>query len=168
MALIGIISDTHGYIDDRITAHLSDCDEIWHAGDIGKEEVTDTLKHLAPLRAVYGNIDGGKLRAEFPEEQIFTINGVSIYMIHIGGYPPRYTAKLKKRLDELKPKIFICGHSHILKVIPDQSRNLIHINPGAAGKHGFHKMRTLIKLTIEDGKPKDLKVIELGERASLR
>ncbi|ANQ47501.1 metallophosphoesterase family protein [Flammeovirga sp. MY04] len=165
---IGIISDTHSYIDDRIIEHLKDCDEIWHAGDIGDEQVTDALKVLAPLRVVYGNIDNGKARIEFPEEQIFTIEGVKIYMIHIGGYPPRYTPKLKRRLDELNPDLFICGHSHILKVIPDKTRNLIHINPGAAGRHGFHQMRTLIKLTIKDGKPQNLRVVELGKRASIQ
>ncbi|OHX68125.1 metallophosphoesterase family protein [Flammeovirga pacifica] len=164
---IGIISDTHGYIDDRIIEHLSDCDEIWHAGDIGDEEVTNALKKLAPLRVVYGNIDNGNARLEFPEEQIFNIDRVKVYMIHIGGYPPRYTGKLKKRLLELRPKLFICGHSHILKVIPDKERNLIHINPGAAGRHGFHQMRTLIKLTISDGIPQNLRVVELGKRASL-
>ncbi|NLR91081.1 metallophosphoesterase family protein [Flammeovirga agarivorans] len=167
MIQVGIISDTHSYIDDRIIEHLKDCDEIWHAGDIGTEEVMSALKAIAPVRAVYGNIDNGKLRMEYPEEQIFTLEGLKIYMIHIGGYPPRYTTKLKKRLNEVNPNIFICGHSHILKVIPDQKRNLLHINPGAAGRHGFHHQRTIIKMVLDDGKPKDLKVVELGKRASI-
>ncbi|KXX70166.1 metallophosphoesterase [Flammeovirga sp. SJP92] len=167
MKEIGIISDTHSYIDDKIVEHLEGCDEIWHAGDIGDQYVMDELKKVAPTKAVYGNIDDGNLRVEYPEEAIFEIEGVKVYMIHIGGYPPRYTTKLKKRLSELKPDLFICGHSHILKVIPDQDRKLLHINPGAAGRHGFHRMRTLIRLRIDQGKPKDLKVIELGLRSKI-
>lgn len=167
MKEIGIISDTHSYIDDQILKNLEGCDEIWHAGDIGTKEVIDRLMTIAPTKAVFGNIDSGELIINHPEELIFEIEGVKIYIIHIGGYPPRYTKILKERLEEVKPDIFICGHSHILKVIPDQKRKLLHINPGAAGMHGFHKMRTLIKLCIEDGKPKNLKVVELGERGKI-
>ncbi|NME68386.1 metallophosphoesterase family protein [Flammeovirga aprica] len=165
MKEIGIISDTHSYIDEHILKNLEGCDEIWHAGDIGEQHVMDELEKVAPTKAVYGNIDDGSLRATYPEEAIFEVDGVKVYIIHIGGYPPKYTAKLKKRLKELQPDLFICGHSHILKVIPDQERKLLHINPGAAGRHGFHRMRTLIRLRIDEGKPKDLKVVELGLRA---
>ncbi|GAA4826452.1 metallophosphoesterase family protein [Algivirga pacifica] len=161
---VGIISDTHGYIDDRICAHLSECDEIWHAGDIGDLQVTDRLQQIAPLRAVYGNIDGGPLRWEFPEEQLFDCKGIRVWMTHIGGYPPKYTTKLKKRLDEVKPDLFICGHSHILKVIPDTQRNLLHINPGAAGLKGFHKVRTLILIEVGEGRVEKLNVVELGTK----
>lgn len=162
---IGIISDTHGFCDEKICAHLSGCDEIWHAGDVGDEQAWSMLEKVAPLRGVYGNIDGSPIRHMLPKEQVFTLEGgLKVYMIHIGGYPPSYTPALRKRLDELQPDVFICGHSHILKVIPDAARKLLHINPGAAGHHGFHHMRTLLLLDVEDGRPKSMQVVELGPR----
>lgn len=165
---IGIISDTHSYLDERIKHHLSTCDEIWHGGDFGNIEVSDTLKEIAPLKGVYGNIDGQEIRADHPEELYFTCEGMTIFMRHISGYPGRYNAKAKKRINELRPDIVVVGHSHICKVIRDPYFNHIHINPGAAGIHGFHKMRTLALLEISGGSIKELKVVELGLRGSLR
>lgn len=161
---IGLLSDTHGTLTQDMLAYFKDCVEIWHAGDIGDEQVADKLKEFKPLRAVYGNIDNASLRSDFPEEQIFECNQLKVYMIHIGGYPPKYTAKLKKRLNELKPDLFICGHSHILKVIQDKTRNLLHMNPGAAGNHGFHKVRTMLRFDINKGQVQNLELIELGKR----
>ncbi len=164
---IGLLSDTHGTLTDEMLSYFKDCDEIWHAGDIGNETVAEKLQAFKPLRAVYGNIDGGNLRAEFPEEQIFICAGLNVYMIHIGGYPPKYTSRIKKRLNEIKPGLFISGHSHILKVMPDKERGLLHINPGAAGNHGFHKMRTMLRFDVLDGKVENLALIELGKRGKL-
>jgi len=161
---IGLLSDTHGTLTNSMLAYFKDCDEIWHAGDFGNQEVIDQLQAFKPMRGVYGNIDGTFIRSQFPEEAIFSIADVKVYIIHIGGYPPKYTSKLKKRLDELKPDVLICGHSHILKVMRDKERNLLHMNPGAAGNHGFHKMRTMLRFTIREGSVKDLELIELGKR----
>ncbi|PWJ44481.1 metallophosphoesterase family protein [Sediminitomix flava] len=157
---IGILSDTHSYMDDRILDHLRDCDQIWHAGDIGDIKVTDQLRTIAPLRAVYGNIDGGDIRREFPEHQIFEIEGVKVWMTHIGGYPPKYSKKMIPMLNKIRPKLFICGHSHILKVIPDKHREMLHVNPGAVGQHGFQKVRTMITMKIKEGRMYDMNVIE--------
>ncbi len=165
---ISIISDTHSYIDAAVLAHLKQSDEIWHAGDFGSIKVLEQLQAIAPVRAVWGNIDGHELRQQIPEEQLFTVAGVKVYMIHIGGYPPKYTTKLRHRLDELQPKLFICGHSHILKIIPDAKRQLLHINPGAAGRHGFHKERTLVQLYLNEGKMEKAEVVELGKRSALK
>jgi len=165
---IGLISDTHGYMDDKIAGYLQDADEIWHAGDIGTLEVANQLKSLKPLRAVHGNIDGKEIRVIYPQDQVFEVEGLKVWMTHIGGYPPRYGKGIKSRLDTVKPNIFICGHSHILKIMPDKARKgLIHINPGAAGQQGFHKVRTLVKMEIGSGKITDLKVVELGLRGRL-
>lgn len=164
---IGIISDTHSYLDDRIKHHLSACDEIWHGGDFGNVAVSDALKELAPLKAVYGNIDGQDIRVEHPEEQFFECEGMKIFIRHISGYPGRYNAKTKKRIDALRPDIVVVGHSHICKIIRDPYFDHIHINPGAAGIHGFHKVRTLALLEIVNGNITDLKVIELGLRGAL-
>jgi hypothetical protein len=161
---IGLLSDTHSTLTDDMLAYFKDCDEIWHAGDIGNEAVAEKLKAFKPLRAVYGNIDGSELRSDFPEEQIFVCDELTVYMIHIGGYPPKYTAKIKQRLNEVKPGLFICGHSHILKVIPDKSRNLLHMNPGAAGNNGFHKVRTMLRFDVNKGQIQNLELIELGKR----
>ena len=163
---IGLLSDTHGTLTEDMLAYFKNCDEIWHAGDIGHQEVIDKLQAVKPLRAVYGNIDDASIRAQFPEEAIFTVEGLDVYIIHIGGYPPKYTSKLKKRLAEIEPGLFICGHSHILKVMPDKERNLLHMNPGAAGNHGFHKMRTMLRFSVSDGLVKDLELIELGKRGT--
>ncbi|MEH0157649.1 metallophosphoesterase family protein [Limibacter armeniacum] len=164
---IGIISDTHDHIDEAILRHFEGCDEIWHAGDVGEQHILDTLEKVAPVRAVFGNIDGGPVKWNLPEDAIFEVEGIKVWITHIGGYPPKYTVKLKKRLDEIKPNLFICGHSHILKVIPDKDRQLLHINPGAAGHKGFHKMRTIVTLDITEGKMSDLKVVELGKRGQI-
>lgn len=162
---IGLISDTHSWLDERVFHHFKDCDEVWHAGDIGDTGVSDRLAAFKPLRAVYGNIDGATLRRMHPLEQCFELAGLKVYMIHIGGYPGRYPAKVYSRLLEEKPGLFISGHSHILKVMPDRQLNLLHINPGAAGNHGFHKVKTLVRFGIEAGKIFDLQAIELGPRS---
>jgi len=166
MPRIGLLSDTHGHLDDRILHHLQDCDEIWHAGDIGNEETAKTLEDLKPFRAVWGNIDGGKLRIWYRENELFVIDGIKIWLTHIGGYPGRYNPKIRSLIYEKKPDLFICGHSHIVKIMRDKKTpNLLHINPGAAGKTGIHKIRTMVKFDITEGAIKDLKVIELGKRA---
>lgn len=168
MPRIALISDTHGYLSDEIIKHIMPCDEVWHAGDIGTPEVTDKLKSIKPLRAIYGNIDGGVLRVEYKETLHFTIDGVSFLMTHIGGAPGRYPAKLKQLLQYLKPNVFICGHSHILRVVYDKPFNLLHLNPGAAGRHGFHQVRTMLRFSIEGGKLTNMEAIELGPRATKR
>jgi putative phosphoesterase len=164
MKTIGLLSDTHGYLDDAVFTHFADCDEIWHAGDVGTIAQADTLAAFKPLRCVYGNIDGQDVRIVHPEHQYFEVEGVNVWMTHIGGYPGRYPAKIKETLLHFKPDLFICGHSHILKVMYDQKFKLLHLNPGAAGKHGWHKVRTLLKFTISDKKIANLVVIEIGEK----
>jgi putative phosphoesterase len=164
MKTIGLLSDTHGYLDDAVFTHFADCDEIWHAGDVGTIAQADTLAAFKPLRCVYGNIDGQDVRIVHPEHQFFEVEGVNVWMTHIGGYPGRYPAKIKETLLHFKPDLFICGHSHILKVMYDQKFKLLHLNPGAAGKHGWHKVRTLLKFTISDKKIANLVVIEIGEK----
>jgi uncharacterized protein len=161
---IGILSDTHGFLDPRLLHYLSDCVEVWHAGDIGSEELARELEKSANFRAVYGNIDGGRLRKLFPAYLSFSICGLKICMTHIGGYPGKYAKGIKSWLQAEKPDIFICGHSHILKVLPDRDLKLLHINPGAAGKQGFHQERTIILLELEPGKIKSCNVVELGKR----
>jgi len=164
MKTIGLLSDTHGYLDDAVFTHFADCDEIWHAGDVGTIAQADTLAAFKPLRCVHGNIDGQDVRIVHPEHQFFEVEGVNVWMTHIGGYPGRYPAKIKETLLHFKPDLFICGHSHILKVMYDQKFKLLHLNPGAAGKHGWHKVRTLLKFTISDKKIANLVVIEIGEK----
>lgn len=161
---IGLISDTHSYFDPQIPEFCSDRDEIWHAGDIGSRDVITSLEKLAPVRAVYGNIDDASIRAEFPEDLFFNCEGIKVWMTHIGGYPERYNQRTRTILANNKLDLFICGHSHILKVMPDKKHQLLHINPGAAGFHGFHKFKTLIRFTIESGKIQNLEAIELGKR----
>lgn len=162
---IGLISDTHSYIDERILHHLQGCDEIWHAGDIGALEVTNALQQVAPLRGVWGNIDSREIRQHFPEHQRFECGGKKVWITHIGGAPPRYNPAVRPLLKEEKPHIFICGHSHILRVMHDASLGVLYLNPGAAGRHGFHKMRTMLRFSIEGGAIKDMQAIELGLRA---
>ena len=164
---VGIISDTHGYLDDRIMDYLGDCDQIWHAGDIGSVEVMDRLSPLATSRFVYGNIDGNAIRIRCPEYQFFMAEGLAVYMIHIGGYPGKYQPGVRHFIEDHQPGLFISGHSHILKIMPDHKHNLIHINPGAAGRNGLHKMRTIALIEIEAAKITDAKVIELGKRSAL-
>lgn len=162
MRRIGILSDTHGFWDDKYLFHFADCDEIWHVGDIGSEVITNQLEQFRPLRAVYGNIDGGILRQRYSEKLRFTIEGCDVLMKHIGGYPGRYDASVRREMYERPPRLFISGHSHILKVQFDKTLGCLHINPGAAGKQGWQQVRTLVKVTIENGEFKDLEVIELA------
>lgn len=160
MTRVLLLSDTHGYMDEDILKYVRQADEVWHAGDIGHISVTDTIKELKPLRAVYGNIDGKEVRAEFPLDQQFLCEKVSVWITHIGGYPGRYTPRVKSSIAENTPRIFISGHSHILKVMPDKKLNLLHMNPGAIGKHGFHKARTMLRFEIDGEKIQNLEVIE--------
>lgn len=164
---IGLLSDTHSYLDPSIKDYFQEVDEIWHAGDIGAPSVADELEAFKPLRAVYGNIDEPALRARFPEDLAFEVAGLSVFMTHIGGYPGRYKTRVRRLLDEHRPQLYICGHSHILKVIPDPKRSLLHINPGACGQHGFHKIRTVVRFCIREGKIQDLEVVELGLRGKI-
>ncbi|WCO02438.1 metallophosphoesterase family protein [Psychroserpens ponticola] len=164
MTKILLLSDTHSYIDDDILKYVKQADEVWHAGDIGDLKVCDTIKKLKPLRAVYGNIDDAKARLEFPENNRFMCEGVDVWMTHIGGYPPKYNLRTRDLIKENPPRIFISGHSHILKVMPDKRYNLIHMNPGAVGKHGFHKVRTMLRFTIDRNSIDNLEVIEFPKR----
>ncbi|MCB0631677.1 MAG: metallophosphoesterase family protein [Saprospiraceae bacterium] len=167
MKRIGLLSDNHSYLDDNILSYFESCDEIWHAGDIGSVKVTDRLAARKPLRAVYGNIDGAELRRQFPLDQRFNCEGLDVWITHIGGYPGRYEKRVREDLQQMPPGLFISGHSHILKVMPDPKFNLLHINPGACGHHGFHHMRTLVRFSIIDGKVTDLEVVELGKRGRI-
>lgn len=160
MTRIGLLSDTHGFLDDDILHFLREADEVWHAGDIGGIEVADRLKAIRPLRAVFGNVDDYLVRTEFPEILIFTIEQLTVFMTHIGGYPGHYERGVREKLLAIQPGLFISGHSHILKVMPDRKLNLLHINPGAAGKSGFHTLQTVVRFIIEDGKVKELDVYQ--------
>ena len=163
---IGLISDTHSFLDPKVYDYFEECDEIWHAGDLGSIDLIKDLEAFKPLRAVYGNIDGSDIRAFCPENLIWDCNGLKVFMTHIGGYPGRYNSRVKKILNEEKPGLYICGHSHILKIMPDKTRGLLHINPGAAGNHGFHKVKTLVRFRVLEGVIQDLEVIELGKRGT--
>jgi uncharacterized protein len=163
---IGLLSDTHDYMDEQILRLLGDRDEIWHAGDFGTANVATALHQVAPLRGVYGNIDGQDIRQLYPKVLRFDANGLDVLMTHIGGYPGKYHPDVRQEILANPPGLYITGHSHILKVMPDKSLGkLLHINPGAAGKHGFHKIRTMVRFAVEDGQVRDLQVIELGKRA---
>ena len=162
MKKILLLSDTHGHLDEIMLKHIKQADEVWHAGDIGSVNVTDEIKKHTKLRAVYGNIDGGEICKEFPKKQLFELEKVKVFMIHIGGYPGRYSQKAREIIQKYPPYLFISGHSHILKVMHDKKNNLLHMNPGAAGKYGFHKIRTMLRFKIDNGKIKDLEVIELN------
>lgn len=164
MKKILLLSDTHSYIDDGILKYVQQADEVWHAGDIGDISVTDQIKALKPLKAVYGNIDNATIRAEFPLNLRFMCEEVDVWITHIGGYPPKYNTRTREVIKQNPPRLFICGHSHILKVIPDKTLDLIHMNPGAAGKHGFHKVRTMLRFTIDGSKIEHLEVIEFPNR----
>ncbi len=163
MKRIGLLSDTHGYWDDRYLKYFESCDEIWHAGDIGSSELAERLAAFRPFRAVYGNIDGQDIRIQYPEINRFTIEGTEVLMKHIGGYPGKYDPSIRAQLFVRPPKLFISGHSHILKVKYDKTLGMLHINPGAAGKYGFHKVRTLVRFSIDRGNFSDLEVIELSD-----
>ncbi len=166
MTRIGLLSDTHGYLDENVFRHFENCDEIWHAGDFGNIELATYLATQSglPLKGVYGNIDGNDIRTVYPEQLVFICEGVKVMMRHIGGSPPKYNPETKKELAIHKPQLFISGHSHILKVIYDDKIGCLHMNPGAAGKQGWHKVRTIITFTIDGKDMKDCKVIELGNR----
>ena len=166
MKYIGILSDTHGFLDAAVYKNFADCDELWHAGDFGKD-VAEQLAAFKPLKGVYGNIDGNTIRQQFPETQLFTCEEVKIFITHIGGYPDHYERGVKQILQQQQPDLYICGHSHLLKIIRDPVlNNLLHINPGAAGRSGFHQIRTLVRLKIEGKKIFGVEVIELGKRSS--
>jgi len=164
MTRIALLSDTHNYLDPKIFKYFDSCDQIWHAGDIGTVSICNELKKIKPLVAVYGNIDGQDIRKEYPKVQRFFCEEVDVLMTHIGGYPDRYSLEAKQLIQVKSPQLFICGHSHILKVMYDKKYNLLHINPGAAGIHGFHKVKTLVRFTIDKKDIKDLEVIELGAK----
>ncbi len=164
MKKILLLSDTHSYIDENILNYCRQADEVWHAGDIGSNKVTDQIKQYAKLRAVYGNIDDKNIRAEFPLDNIFTIEKVSVWITHIGGYPYRYDQRIRENIRKNPPKLFISGHSHILKVQYDKSLNLLHLNPGAAGKYGIHKVRTMLRFEIDGMDIKNLEIIETEKR----
>lgn len=167
MKRIGLLSDTHNYWDEKYEKYFAECDEIWHAGDIGSLALAQRFEAFKPFRAVYGNIDDFKTRTVYPEIQRFTIDGVDTLMIHIGGYPGKYEPKVLQIMRTNPPKLFISGHSHILKVLYDKTFNCLHINPGAAGKYGFHKVRTLVRFTLDKGNISDLDVIELKDQADI-
>lgn len=160
MQKILLLSDTHSYIDNNIIKYVKQADEVWHAGDIGDLSVTDEIKKHKPLKAVYGNIDDTKARAEFPLNLRFKCEDIDVWITHIGGYPPKYNGRVREILQNNPPDLFICGHSHILKVIPDKKLNLLHMNPGAIGKHGFHQKRTMLRFKIDSKQIKGLEVIE--------
>ena len=164
MKKILLLSDTHSHIDDSIMKYVAQADEVWHAGDIGDLAVTDTIKKMKPLRAVYGNIDDDKARLEFPLNNRFWCEGVDVWITHIGGYPGKYNPKIKSELETNPPQLFICGHSHILKVIFDKKNNFLHMNPGACGKSGFHQVRTMLRFVIDGDKIKELEIIEMEKR----
>ncbi len=160
MKKILLLSDTHSYIDEQIIKYVKQCDEVWHAGDIGTIEVVDVIKKYKPLRAVYGNIDNTVIRTEYPLDAKFTIEKVTVWMTHIGGYPNRYDARIKRQLEQNPPDLFISGHSHILKVMFDKKLHVLHLNPGAVGKQGFHKVRTMLRFEINEDKISNLEIIE--------
>jgi putative phosphoesterase len=161
---IGLLSDTHSFLDDAVFTHFAGCDEIWHAGDVGSAAILDRLNDFKTTRAVYGNIDGPELRARLPQELAWECDGIRVFMTHIGGYPGNYDPHAAKKLRQLRPNLFICGHSHILKVILDPALELLHMNPGACGHQGWHAVRTLLRVAVESGKISGVQVIELGPR----
>lgn len=165
MTHIGLLSDTHGYLDERIFEHFAQCDVIWHAGDIGSEEVLDRLQSFKPTRAVYGNIDGYQLRYRLPEIDRFKCEDVDVFLTHIGGYPGKYDIRVRNKLYAMPPKLFVCGHSHILKVKYDPRLQLLHLNPGAAGKYGFQLVQTLMRFDIDQDKIENLEIIELDHKS---
>ena len=160
MKKILLLSDTHGYIDDKILSYCKLADEVWHAGDIGSIEVVDKIKQLKPFKGVYGNIDNNLIRNKFPIDQRFSCENIKVWITHIGGYPSRYSKRISDRLKSEKVDLFICGHSHILRVMNDKKHDLLHINPGAIGKHGFHNKRTMVRFEIDRKRIENLEIIE--------
>ena len=164
MKKILLLSDTHSYLDDTIIKYVNLADEVWHAGDIGDLNVTDAIKKLKPLKAVYGNIDDAEARSEFPLHNRFLCEEVTVWITHIGGYPGRYNPGLREEIKTNPPKLFITGHSHILKVMNDKKLGLLHMNPGAIGTHGFHKVRTMLRFEIDKDKIQNLELIEIKRK----
>lgn len=164
MKKILLLSDTHSHIDDTILKYIKLADEVWHAGDIGDLKVTDTIKKLKPLRAVFGNIDNHEARLEFPLNNRFFCEGVEVLLTHIGGYPGKYSPAIREEITKNPPKLFICGHSHILKVMFDKKLNCLHMNPGSAGISGFHQKRTMLRFEIDGEKIQSLEIIEIGDK----
>ncbi len=164
MTRIGLISDTHGYLDETVFEHFKNCDEVWHGGDWG-ESIAERFNSFKPFKGVYGNIDNNHIRTAFPEQLVFMCEEVKVMIRHIGGYPPKYNAETKKELLIHQPQLFISGHSHILKIMYDDKLNCLHMNPGAAGKHGWHKMRTIVRFAIDGKDIRECEVIELGQRS---
>lgn len=161
MTRIGLLSDTHNFLDETVFEHFQNCDEIWHAGDFGASAIADNLRDFKPLRGIYGNIDGHNIRSIYPEQLVFICEEVKVMMRHIGGYPPRYNPETKREILIHKPQLFISGHSHILKIMYDEKLHCLHMNPGAAGRQGFHKIQTLIRFAIDGEEIKNCEVIEL-------
>lgn len=166
MTKIGLLSDTHSFLDEKVFDYFADCDEVWHAGDFGSMAIVDALRAFRPLRGVYGNIDNAAIRSEMPEDLTFDCAGLRVFMTHIGGYPGKYAPRVRKLLQEDPPSggLFICGHSHILKAMPDRKLDFLHLNPGACGHEGWHSVRTLMRFDITEGRIGNLQVIELGRR----
>ncbi len=165
----GLLSDTHSYLDPKVLDYFKDCDEIWHAGDIGDRAVVDELEKIKPLRAVFGNIDDQDMQVRYPEDLWFDCEGLTVWMTHIGGVPPSYNPRVKKVFKERRPDVFICGHSHILRVKKDPNyKNLLYLNPGAAGNHGFHHIKTIVRFEVIGKEIKNMEVIELGKRGALK
>ena len=164
---IGLISDTHSFLDPKVFEYFKNVDEIWHAGDIGTLSLLQELEAFKPTVAVFGNIDGHEIRSAAPEDQLFEREGVKVLMTHIAAKPPRYNPRVKKLISEYRPNLLVCGHSHILKVQPDPTNSLLFMNPGAAGIHGFHQIKTLLRFDLEHGRPTNLEVVELGKRGAL-
>ncbi len=167
MKRIGLLSDTHSYLDPKIFEYFKDCDEIWHAGDFGNASLSQELSNFKPLKGVYGNIDGTDVKNHHPVSRFFLCEEVKVLMIHIGGSPGKYYPDASKLISHHKPDLFICGHSHILKVMHDDKNKMLYMNPGAAGREGFHKMRTILRFQISGKKIENLEAIELGIRGAL-
>ena len=167
MTRIGLISDTHSYLDPKVTVHFAECDEIWHAGDIGEMEIITQLEKIKPVKAVFGNIDDKTIQAKYPEDLWMELEGFIILITHIAGSPPNYNPRVKKILKDKTPDILICGHSHILKIMKDKDRSMFFINPGAAGQQGFHHMKTIMRFELENKEIRKVEVIELGKRGQL-
>lgn len=165
MKKILLISDTHGYIDAKLPKYIQTVDEVWHGGDIGSRSVCEEIEKLKPLKAVHGNIDGQDLRKSYPENNIFLCEQVKVFITHIGGYPNRYNSEAKKIIEQERPNLFICGHSHILKIMYDNKYNMLHLNPGACGVQGFHQTKTILRFAIDGPEIKNMEIIELGKRA---
>ena len=163
---IGLLSDTHGHLDQSVWDYLDECQELWHAGDIGSLEVVRALQARKPLRAVVGNIDGPELRGLFPEDLHFVCEGVRVWISHITGYPGHWDRKFRPRLQADPPDLLIGGHSHILRIARDRKLGLLFLNPGACGNHGFHEQKTMLRFTLEEGKPKDMQIVQLGPRGA--